>query len=178
MTELVRGAGSHDHEAQRAAIVVAELIAGAVRQLEDRGIPDEALGVLVAARGVAFFRSSPKIRPVGRAWRLGVLLIDSAGAVYETGTVTRAIAPLRGVTNRSPEAEEKREYRLAASRGGFPEGEVVNVGHVPVMLDAAALRAGTGPLALEAGEVMIRWNAGALARLDRYLADRLSLLGG
>ena len=142
-----------------------ELLARTVAELERRGIPDEALANLSIPR---FGRS--RLVPTGRAWRLGVLLLDRGGRLYETATVTRAVEPLRGVTNRSAEADARRQLRhLAARSSRFPEGEAVNVDPVPLDLD--------GPLSVVDGVVMIRWNAGGGIRpLEEYLADRLSLL--
>jgi hypothetical protein len=97
-------------------------IAEAVAALEAAGVHDEALGTLVPARR---FRGET-LRPAGRAWRLGALLLAADGTLYSTGEVTRAIEPLRGVANKSPDAEARREKRRAAVRGRFAEGEVVN----------------------------------------------------
>jgi hypothetical protein len=102
-----------------------EILAAAVRALEAGGVADEALGIVVPARR---FRGEI-IKPAGRAWRLGALLIDRELNVYETGEVTRAIEPLRGFANKSPDAEARREKRRAAVRGKFAEGEVVNFGY-------------------------------------------------
>lgn len=141
-----------------------ELLARTVAELERRGAPDEALAALRKTR----LRGTRLVR-TGRAWRLGVLLLDREGRLYETATVTRAVEPLRGVTNRSAAAEARRELRHIAARSGFPEGEAVNVDPVPLELD--------GPLSVEDGVVMVRWNAGGGIRpLEAYLADRLSLL--
>ena len=49
------------------------------------------------------------IMPAGRAWRLGVLLIDRDGRLYATGEVTRAIDPKRGVADHSLIADARRE---------------------------------------------------------------------
>ena len=145
-----------------------ELIARTVASLEENEAPDEALAVLKPARGL--FRE--RLVPTGRAWRLGVLLIDRDGRLYSTGTVTRAIEPLRGVTNRSAQAEARRDDRRAAVRGRFPEGEVVNFGHTPIDLDTAP-----GPLSVVDGVVLVRWSAtGAPRPLADYLADRLAVL--
>ena len=147
-----------------AAEALARLLAATVAELQRRGIPDEALATLRVPR---FGRA--RLVPAGRAWRLGVLLLGRDGRLYETATVTRAVEPLRGVTNRSAEADARRQLRHIAVRSGFPVGEAVNVDPVPVHLD--------GPLSVEDGVVMIRWNAGGGIRpLEAYLADRLSLL--
>jgi hypothetical protein len=148
------------------------LLASTVAELQRRGAPDEALAALRQPR---FGRT--RLVPAGRAWRLGVLLLDAEGRLYATTTVTRAVEPLRGVTNRSAEAEARRDLRRVAAHSRFPEGEAVNVDPVPVDVSPAALEEGSGLLLLEGGVVMVRWNAGAGIRpLADYLADRLSLL--
>jgi len=147
---------------------LAELLQRTIAELTSRGVPDEALATLRRPR---FGR--PRLVRAGRAWRLGVLLIARDGTLYETATVTRAVEPLRGVTNRSAEAEARRELRHIAARSGFPVGEAVNVDPVPIDLDVL-----DGPLLLEGDTVMVRWNAGGGIRpVEDYLADRVSLLG-
>jgi len=144
-----------------------ELVARTVAELERRGVPDEALATLRKPR---FGR--PRLVADGRAWRLGVLLLTRDGRLLSTATVTRAVEPLRGVTNRSAEAEARRELRHIAARSGFPEGESVNVDPVPIDLDVL-----DGPLLMEGEVVMIRWKGGEGIRpLEDYLADRLALL--
>ena len=149
-----------------------ELLASAVAELQRRGAADEALATLKQPR---FGRT--RLVPTGRAWRLGVLLLDAEGRLFATGTVTRAVEPLRGVTNRSAEAEARRDLRRIAAHSRFPEGEAVNVDPVPVDLSPEALDEGSGLVLLEDGVVMVRWNAGSGIRpLQDYLADRISLL--
>ena len=154
---------------------LAELLADTVEQLE--GLPDESLGVWKQSRGIGRLRAAPTLQPAGRAWRLGVLLIDRHGNLFETGEVTRAIEPQVAVTSRTLLAEERREIRRAAARGKFPEGEVVNHSYTPIDVDELA-RAGTsGPLILENGIVRVRWKAGDGTRpLDAYLHERIGLL--
>ncbi|CAD6005064.1 hypothetical protein [Agreia sp. COWG] len=147
--------------------------------LEQNGVHDEALGVMREPRGLAKF-SAPKLMPAGRVWRLGVLLVDRDGGVYETGDVTRAIEPFRAVTNRSAEAEARRDDRRAAARGKFPEGEVVNHRYLPLAIDDDSLLRGEGPLAVRDGVVIVHWDQRSPGRgsstLDAYLADRASVL--
>jgi hypothetical protein len=146
------------------------LLAATVTALESAAVPDEALGRLREHRRFALNRTRV-LEPVGRAWRLGVLLLVRDGSLYATGTVTRAIEPPLGTANKSPEAEERREDRRAAVRGRFAEGEVVNFGFSAVDLDAL-----TEPLAVVDGTVMVRWSPSGLAPLESYLAERLALL--
>jgi hypothetical protein len=129
---------------------VDEVLARTVAALEEAGVGDEALGVLVPARR---FRGEV-IKPAGRAWRLGALLLARDGTLYSTGEVTRAVEPLRGVANKSPDAEARREKRRAAVRGRFADGEVVNFGYT--RLDAVPETVGVVPV-------------------ERYLGERVAL---
>ena len=55
----------------------------------------------------------------------------------------------------------------------------MNFGFTPIETDAAALAAGTGPLSLRDGVIMVRWNADAVdgrRPLADYLRDRLDVL--
>ena len=168
-----------DQDAPTDAVAeLAALLRRTVDDLEARGAHDEALGTVKSGRGFGPITTATKMVSAGRAWRLGVLLIDRDARLYETGTVTRAIVPLRAVTNFSAEAEARRDDRRAAARGRFPEGEVVNVDYSPIDLGATALEDGRGILGLQDGAVMVRWHAtDPPRRLDSYLADRLGLLG-
>jgi hypothetical protein len=143
-----------------------ELLRGTVHTLRDARLPDEALATLKQPR----FRP-PRFIPAGRAWRLGVLLIDNRGQLFRTGEVTRAVEPLRGVANKGVDAEGRREMRRAATRGKFTEGEVVNFGYsiIDVIGDS-------DPVRLRDGEAQVRWNtAGSWRSLDGYLKERITL---
>lgn len=148
---------------------LSNLLRRTVEELQSRGIPDEALAVSKTSR----FRLR-RLVPAGRAWRLGVLLIDRDAVLYATGTVTRAVEPLRGVANKSPDAEARREDRRAAVRGRFAAGETVNFDFEPI--DLGALGAGTAPLSIRDGAVFVRWNDQATRPLEEYLAEWLGLL--
>ncbi|MCS5733696.1 hypothetical protein [Herbiconiux daphne] len=156
-----------------------QLLAAVVRSLEASGARTEALGSFEARRAILGIRRSPAMVPVERVWRLGVLLLDAQGRLFEIGAVTRAVEPGR-VTNQSARAEERRDYRRAAFNGRFDEGDTVNYDAVAVPLDAASLRAGDGVLRLRGDTVFVRWNkrAGddALAELGPYLIERAALL--
>lgn len=165
---------------------VRALLAQTVESLEAIGAHDETIAELTRSRGFAVFRSRPRMAPLGRAWRLGVLLLDREGRLYSTGSITRAVEPGR-VTNQSAAFEERRSYRTAAFRGPFSPGEVVNFDIIPIAIDADSLRAGSGPLFLDGDSdsdsdsdgVMVHWDShpgAGFARLDRYLAERTELL--
>jgi hypothetical protein len=158
-----------------------ELLAHTIEVLDTRGIPDEALGVMRPAHRILGLMRPAVIVPAGRAWRLGVLLIDRSGALYATGMVTRAITPNRGVADHSLIADARREDQRAAVRGSFAEGEVVNFGYSPIALDEESLRVGAGPLSMNATTVMVKWDTSGAGRgsapLETYLAERIGLLG-
>ena len=135
-----------------------------VRSLDEAGVPDEALAALKHRRV-----GGDRLVPAGRAWRLGVLLLDRSATLYATGEVTRAVEPLRGVTNRSAEAEARRAVRHLAARSRFPEGEVVNFGHAPV-------GPGDELLPIVDGVILVRWSGSFTRPLADYLADRVALL--
>ncbi|MGD8166742.1 hypothetical protein ACEXOS_005925 [Herbiconiux sp. P16] len=184
--EPVAGAGagagggadaSADAGAAAAALRVA--LDGIVQSLVESGARTEALGAFEQRRSILGIRRGPALVPKARVWRLGVLLLDAQGGLHEVGAVTRAVDPGR-VTNQSPRAEERRDYRRAAYQGTFERGDTVNYDTTPVALDAAGLRAGSGPLALVGGTVMVRWNkqpgAAGLTPLTPYLIERAALL--
>ena len=76
------------------------------------GVQDDALGELRVRR----FRP-PKIVPIGRAWRLGSVLLRADGTLYRAGRTTRAVEPKQFLANKSNEAAVRREEQLAAVRG-------------------------------------------------------------
>lgn len=165
---------------------VSELLAQTVESLDAIGAHDETIAELTPSRGFSIFRSRPRMVPIGRAWRLGVLLLDREGRLYATGSITRAVEPGR-VTNQSVAFEERRSYRNAAFHGPFSPGEVVNFDIVPIAIVADTLRAGSGLLFLDGNGdsdgdsdvVMVRWDShsgAGFARLDHYLAERVELL--
>jgi hypothetical protein len=151
----------------------------AAERLRSAGARDEALAEYVAPRRVVVFEKKAVLVPLGRVWRLGVLLLAADGGVYATGSTTRALEPGRPAYQ-SESAEIRRAYRAAAFRGPFERGETVNFDATPIALDADALRASTGPLFLRDGASMVRWSPaaddGSAVPLAAYLDDRLELL--
>lgn len=155
------------------------LIRAASERLAASGARDEALAEYVGRRRVLLVPREPVMRPLGRVWRIGVLLIDADGAAYATGATTRAIDPgRRGYTSES--ARDRAEERAAARRGRFPEGETVNFGWRRLDLDDDALRRSDGPLVLADDVPTVRWGVGrggtSTTELGAYLDDRVSLL--
>lgn len=159
---------------------VRELLAQTIEVLDSRGIPDEALGAMRPAHRILGMMRPAVIVPAGRAWRLGVLLLDRSGQLYAIGMVTRAITPKRGVADHSLIADARREDQRAAVRGSFADGEVVNFGYSAIPLDEDSLRAGAGPMSMNGTTVTVRWDTSGAGRgsapLESYLAERISLL--
>jgi hypothetical protein len=163
------------------------LLAGTVAALQRADARTEALARFDERRAILGIRRGPVMTPLGRVWRLGVLLLDTDARLHGVGRVTRAIEPGR-VTNQNPRAEERRDYRRAA-HGRFAEGDTVNFDTVTLALDpptlraqAAAVQAGDRrPLLILRGDtVAVRWNAqpgeNAFTPLGPYLAERAELL--
>jgi hypothetical protein len=157
------------------AAALAGRLTALAAELDAAGAPDEALGEFLPSRGFGPFATAEKFRALGRAWRLGVLLLDRSGQLYSVGEVTRAIEPGRAAVNRSALGERRRSLRLAAARS-FPKGEVVNFTYVPIDSSEAAVIATSGPLSVRDGAVVVELEPGAFADLDRYLAERTALL--
>jgi len=155
-----------------------DLLARTVARLDSLGIADESLGEFRKPRRL--LPAPPSLAPTGRAWRLGVLLLDRERHLYATGEITRAIEPGRAAVNRSAEGERRRSDRMAAARGPFPRGEVVNYGYLPLALDDGSLADGSGPMSLVGEIVMVRWGDGfgelGVTPIEDYLDDRIALL--
>lgn len=168
-----------DAAAVAAVARVREHIAEAVITLRAAGARDEALADYVPERRVLGLPRAARMTPVGRVWRLGVLLIDAGGRICATGRVVRAERPTRRSIPANAVAEQ-RAYRAAAVKGGIPEGDTVNFDARPVDLDELAREGASGPLVLaDDGAVLVRWSPSqpdALTPLERYLADRVELL--
>jgi hypothetical protein len=155
------------------------LLVGAADRLRAAGARDEALAEYLARRRVLLVPREAVMRPVGRVWRIGVLLLDAAGTAYATGSTTRAVDPgRRGYTSES--ARDRAEERAAARRGRFPDGETVNFGWRRIDLDEDTLRRADGPLVLVDDVPTVRWRVGrggtSTTELGAYLDDRVSLL--
>ncbi|GIT78658.1 hypothetical protein LLS1_03270 [Leifsonia sp. LS1] len=155
----------------------------AVARLTEAGARTEALAVYEARQRKLLIMREPVLRPAGRVWRLGVLLLDADGGLHATGSVIRATEPGR-TQYVSVSAETRRAYRAAAERGHFRDGETVDFDADPVPLDVETLRdaarTGRGPLFLSDGVVRVRWST-AVADTDArdalgYLAERVELL--
>jgi hypothetical protein len=152
------------------------LLRAAAEQLAAANVPDEALGVYEEPKSRFGIKREPLIRPLGRVWRIGALLLDRDGNAWATGSITRVTDPGRAQFV-SQSAEIRRAYRAAASRGHFDAGDTVNHGATPIPLDASLVDA-PGVLVVHDGEPLVRWSAtaDALVPLAEYLRDRVALL--
>lgn len=150
-----------------------DLLGAARHRLEAGGVPTEALGE--DARRGRLLRRAPRLRRVGAAWRLGVLLLADDGRTLAVGEVVRAADPgRRGYTAES--ARQRAEQRAAAVRGDFEEGEIVHVGWTEIDVDAVGAGTASGPLLIRDGVPVVRWSAaGAVMPLADFLEDRVAL---
>ncbi|MFF2051018.1 hypothetical protein ACFVU2_05395 [Leifsonia sp. NPDC058194] len=157
-------------------------VAEAVGLLGEAGARDEALAHYEDRQRKLLIMREPVLRPAGRVWRLGVLLLDRAGGLHATGSIVRATEPGR-TQYVSVSAETRRAYRAAAERGHFRDGETVNFDTEPVVLEVDALREAAGargPLFLHDGRVLVRWSSSVSDADARdavaYLRERADLL--
>ena len=168
------GTGADAVEAVRA---VRAALDAAVRRLDQAGARDEALAEFIPRHRRLLVTREAALRPIGRVWRLGVLLLDRASTLRATGSITRATEPGRPAYQ-SQSAETRRAYRAAAERGHFAAGETVNWDAPVIELDPDALARSTGPLLLRDGRPLVRWSASTTATVpfEAYLAERVGLL--
>ncbi|GAA0439169.1 MULTISPECIES: hypothetical protein [Leifsonia] len=168
---------------EEAVAALRAVIAEVAAMLREAGAREEALATYEDRQRKLLIMREPVLRPAGRVWRLGVLLLDADGGLHATGSIVRATEPGR-TQYVSVSAETRRAYRAAAERGHFRDGETVNFDAEPVALDVGSLReaaeTGRGPLFLREGRVLVRWSA-AVADADArdavgYLRERADLL--
>lgn len=154
-----------------------ELTEAARDRLRDGGARTEALARYVAPHRKFLIQRSATMELLGRVWRLGVLLLDEDGELHATGSLTRAV-PSGHPNFQSVSAESRREYRQAALKAGFDEGETVDFDTTPIDWDADALRASAGPLVLTDDGLGVRWavSAAAFIPFASYLNERVDLL--
>jgi PAS domain-containing protein len=146
-------------------------LAAARDRLEAAHARDELLAERVARR----FRADT-FRPIGRVWRLGVLLLGRDGALHAAGQSIR-VDELRHDNHQSNLAAERRAVRAMALAAGVPAGETLDYDAEPIALDAG-LADSAGPVILNPDGVMVRWNPGGteLVPFERYLDERAGLL--
>ena len=117
----------------------------------------ETLAELASERRVLGIPRPARMTPIGRVWRLGVLLLDEAGGAWDTGRVVRAERAARKSITAEAVAEQ-RAYRAAAAKGGIAEGETVNFDASPIDLDELARVGTSGPFVHRDDEVLVRWS--------------------
>ena len=139
------------------------IIGSAVSQLDAAGVADEALAELRAERRLGPMTLPAKFIPVGRAWRLGELLVTRDERLLATGSVVRAVMPKDFAANKSPAEEHRRSLQRAAARGPFTSVESVNYDFRTALGHTVVERDGEFILRLPYAEVP----------LEAYLADRV-----
>jgi hypothetical protein len=154
------------------------LLAEAAARLSAAGAADEVVAEFEPASRRFGIARRARLLPLGRVWRLGVLLLAPDGSVRATGSVTRAVPPGHP-GHVAVSVEERREVRAAAFRA-FPRGTTIDFDAPGIVLTPEGLRSADGPLLLRDGRVLVRWSVSAgpaAARdLEPYLAERVSLL--
>ncbi len=149
-------------------------------RLQQAGARDEALAEFVPARRVLrLFTRESRMIPIGRAWPLGVFLLTADATLFAAGSTTRAV-PAGYPGYQSISAEQRREFRAAAARGPFSQGETVAFDAVAIDLQEDALTRSNGPLFIRDGRPLVRWSRSApdaAARpFEEYLTERTDLL--
>lgn len=164
---------------EQAAAHIRDVLDRTAAELAAVGAREQALAEYVVPRRLLGLQRPASMRPLGRVWRLGVLLLARDGVLRATGKTTRAVEPGHG-GHTAVSVEQRREYRAAAYRGPFERGTTVNFDAPVIDLGAERMRASTGPLFVRDGRALVRWNASlddsAAADFDRYVAERVDLL--
>jgi hypothetical protein len=154
------------------------LFAQTATRLSAARAADEVIADLEPASRRFGIARRARLRPIGRGWRLGVLLLGADGTVRATGSVTRAVPPGHP-GHMAVSTEERREVRSAAFRA-FPPGTTVDFDAPLITVTPEGLREAAGPLLLRDERVLVRWSLsagdGAARDLEPYLAERVSLL--
>jgi len=172
----IAGGAAQPDDASSAAARLDALLQAAVARLSAAGARTEALGAVREPRGLGPFKSAAAIVPVGEAWRLGVLLVGTDGGLAAVGRITRATETGRP-QNLSAGVEQRRAERVAATRGRFTAGTVVNFEFAEVSRDPADWTL-ADPLELDGDRIVVRWGAfrSESRELAAYLDDRIALL--
>lgn len=151
------------------------LLMRTAERLAAAGARDEALAAYAEPKSVlGVIPRRPTMRGLGRAWRMGALLLQADGTVWATGISTRVAEPGRP-QHHTASVEIRRAYRAAAIQGGFPMGETVNHGITRIEIDESLID-GTLPLFVRDGAPWVRWGRDTPVPLERYLDDLAELL--
>lgn len=153
-------------------------ITHAISRLTASDARTESRAVVTKPRRILGLERAAVLRPAGRVWRLGVVLLDEEGRLYAAGAIVRAVPPGHP-GHVSQLAEQRKAERAAALKAGYREGETVNFEAPEIVLDAALLRAADGPVLLRDEGVLVRWSpasGASLMPLVGYLAERVELL--
>lgn len=171
-------------DARAIAARCAETLSGVRKKLSAYGIEPESLAELVPARRRFLIKRPARMRPLGKAWRLGVLLLaadDESPALYAAGRTTRSAE--RGRPNhQSTSREERREIAAAALRSGYPIGTTVHFDARRIPLDPAGIVGlpDGSPVGVFGDELRVRWRTGApldpALTLEMYLVERAGFL--
>ncbi|WP_235829311.1 hypothetical protein [Gulosibacter macacae] len=151
--------------------------AEAAQQLRAAAIEPDAVAEYEPPRRRFIGTRAARMREIGRAWKLGALLVTDEGELLIAGETLRAHEPppILGYTSES--ARERDALRHSAIRGGFTEGTTVHWATQPIDLDA--LDADSTPLAVRDGALVVRWSPRAplssAMPLQAYLAERVEL---
>lgn len=174
MTEHEEFAGAED----RAIHACAE----AIEALRSAGVTPEALALFVPeGRRFLILPKAATMQPLGEAWRLGSLLLDTSGTLWAAGRATRAAE--RGRPGYQSESrEERRDFAAAALHGGYPQDTAVNFDARQLPIDGHSVQtlSAEEPIGWADGEIRVRWRAGAplagAPTLESYLRERVELL--
>lgn len=172
------GSGGSRADDAAALAGLRDLLAASVTRLTEADARHEARAVVTVPRRILGIERAAILKPAGRVWRLGVVLLDADGRLYATGAIVRAVPPGHP-GHVSQLAEQRKAERAAALKAGYPDGETVNFEAPEIVLDAAVLRAADGPVVLRDEGVLVRWSpaSGAgLMPLASYLRERVELL--
>lgn len=153
-----------------------DALASAVAALTAAGARTETLAEFRPSRRTLLIPRRARFMTIGQVWRLGVLLLAADGALFATGSVTRARDP-KHPNYTSLSGEERRELREAAQRAGFGIHDAVNFDAAPLRFDATLGR--VGPLVMRDGELTVSWNGSrtpdSLRPFAGYLRERVEL---
>ena len=148
------------------------IVREAVATLASQSPPDELIAERHSGKLFGVLPQQPRLVASTRVWRLGILLLDEAAALYRVGDII-VTETERQQGYVSELARSRAELKAAARRGRIPAGTVVN-------LDVRRIRFEPldAPLEWRDGDVWLQWASGSWMPLERYVLDRLQLRAG